>query len=308
MRRFSRTLRLIAAFCLLSITLLGCAGTDRKETRNAPADPTEAQAYQIVEKLIGERQTYFISVLSCQENAIEAFAVYPYTDQEEESVNGIIEQIEVLHITRTAEEWEIADIQYGRIYKASFFDTDMPAQNRQDPDGETEMSVLEAQNIVAGLYESWADFRNRFDGEYITGAEKYPGEEYGKDGGGYVVCPKELFSSMEEIRTELEQILTAGCAEQFWKIWIAEREMPYYFEQNGVLYRMDIGSMGQFREADRYLLREYTDKEICAYVIEPEIEYEIYQQVYKMTIVNTEAGWRIRQFDMGYMDTSSELQ
>lgn len=86
-----RTWKIIAAFCLLSITLLGCAGTDRKETRNNPTDPTEAQAYQIVEKLIGERQTYFISVLSCQENAIEAFVVYPYADQEEESANEVIE-------------------------------------------------------------------------------------------------------------------------------------------------------------------------------------------------------------------------
>lgn len=306
MRYLFRELMLMNVLCLLCIALMGCARKDQEETPEVPAEPV--QAYQIVENLIGEQQNCFISVLSFKEDEIEAFVTYPYgsQDQEGEPVDGqgeYIEQIEILHIMQTDEEWETVDIQNGIIY-TDYFDTDMSAQIRQNQDEATGMSEKEAQDIAAGLYEQWADFYNRFLCDTMPGAESYPGEEY-ED---YVVYPKELFSSLADMRIELEQIMTSGCVEQFWNGWIMNKERPYYIERDGVLYRYDTGSPVVIMEADRFILQEYTEEKICVYAIEKQSEYESLRSVFKMTIVHTEEGWRIGQLDHGSVDRCSDLE
>ena len=305
----SKPMRIMATFYLLCIFLVGCAKkTDvEEETLNASAVLDEEDVYQIVERLVNDRPKHFISVLSYTEDAIEAFAVYPYEYENKENRfnerGKYIEVIEILHITHTEEGWEIGDRQSGTVY-TNYFDTDMTGQIRQDIDETVGMSTQEAYDIAAGLYDLWADFDYRFVGVTITGAESFPGDGYD----GYVVYPKELFTSLEEIRTQLEQILTPGCVEQFWEGWITEREFPYYIEQDGVLYRYDTGSPAVIMEADMFVLREYTEKEICVYAVEAQSEFETSRSVFKMTIINTEEGWRIGQLDYGYVDSDSGLE
>ncbi len=243
---------------------------------------------------------YFISVLSCSEDLIEAFVVCEPEDAGEENRTALPgtyaeEGAELLRIERTEAGWRICGAQSGTV-SVHYSDSDRTGQAL--PDAEA-LSEGKAADIAEELYTLWADFDYRFSVVSVTGAVASPIEDL------YGYAPCDSFSSLADMLEQLGRILTPGCVEQFREQWL-EREYPYYLEQDGVLYRYDATSIAGYQAADLIIVRDYTADGLCAYVIGTQNKYDNYRDLVKISAVYTEAGWRIRQLDCGSLSLQTD--
>lgn len=239
---------------------------------------------------------YDVSILSYSEEASEAFVIHQPTDLSSGSRGDSLETVEILSIIKNEQGFRLASCR-SDVIRRDYFSEEGEEPAKSD-DASDLLSEEEAYEIVKELFEKWTDYYYRFY------AMSYPGELFTIDGhGDYQIYPSDSFSSMEDLCAQLEEIMTQGCARHFQSIW-QEQEIPYYCEQDGVLYRIDaiVPEMGR-DSVYAVIVEECGSESIHAFVIGNNGgENNQSRMVYEFFLVKTAQGWRADQIHRGCID------
>ena len=235
-----------------------------------------------------------VSILSYSEEEAEAFVIWRPADLSGSGQGDYLETAELLSVVKSEEGYRVAACGSGAIYRQYF--SEEGAEAAQADDASEIPSEEEAYDIVKELFEKWADYHYRF-------LEDYPAELVTIDGYDYKPCPSDSFSSMEELLAQLGEIMTQGCMRQFQSIWL-EREIPFYLEQDGVLYKVD-AIVPEWTKDSVYavIVKECGPGSIHAFVVGNEGgENDGYRAVYEFFLVKTAQGWRVDRLNNGSVD------
>lgn len=239
-------------------------------------------------------EEYEVSILSYSEEEAEAFVIWRPADLSGSGQSDYLETAELLSVTKNERGFRLMACGNGAIYRQYFSEE---GEEQSKPDDTSEVpSEEEAYEIVKELFEKWADYHYRF-------LEDYPGELVTIDGVDYKPHPSDSFSSMEDLLAQLGEIMTPGCVRQFQSIWL-EREIPFYLEQDGVLYKVD-AIVPEWTKDSVYavVVKECGPGSIHAFVVGNEGgESDEYRMVYEIFLVKTAQGWRADQIHHGSVE------
>lgn len=239
-------------------------------------------------------EEYEVSILSYSEEEVEAFVIWRPADLSGSGQSDYLETAELLSVTKNERGFRLMACGNGAIYRQYFSEE---GEEQSKPDDTSEVpSEEEAYEIVKELFEKWADYHYRF-------LEDYPGELVTIDGVDYKPHPSDSFSSMEDLLAQLGEIMTPGCVRQFQSIWL-EREIPFYLEQDGVLYKVD-AIVPEWTKDSVYavVVKECGPGSIHAFVVGNEGgESDEYRMVYEIFPVKTAQGWRADQIHHGSVE------
>lgn len=239
-------------------------------------------------------EEYEVSILSYSEEGAEAFVIWRPADLSGSGQSDYLETAELLSVTKNEQGFRLAVCGSGAIYRQYFSEEGEEAA--QEDDASEIPSEEEAYDIVKELFEKWADYDYRFLGDY-------PAELIAIDGYDYKPYPSDSFSSMEDLLAQLGEIMTPGCVRQFQSIWL-EREIPFYLEQDGVLYKVD-AIVPEWTKDSVYavVVKECGPGSIHAFVVGNEGgESDEYRMVYEIFLVKTAQGWRADQIHHGSVE------
>lgn len=239
-------------------------------------------------------EEYEVSILSYSEEEVEAFVIWRPADLSGSGQSDYLETAELLSVTKNEQGFRLAVCGSGAIYRQYFSEEGEEAA--QEDDASEIPSEEEAYDIVKELFEKWADYDYRFLGDY-------PAELIAIDGYDYKPYPSDSFSSMEDLLAQLGEIMTPGCVRQFQSIWL-EREIPFYLEQDGVLYKVD-AIVPEWTKDSVYavVVKECGPGSIHAFVVGNEGgESDEYRMVYEIFLVKTAQGWRADQIHHGSVE------